>query len=292
VAETIYYRQKVLLRLLDAAGGQLSNTDCQKLLFLLCKATKNFYDFFPYNFGGFSHVLYADKRHLIKTGFLAESDSFTLRKARLSASLKSEDVKAIKAILDTTTERGSKLIKKLYREEPYFAHRSTIAEDILNPTELKVVKAAAPKPIGLALFTIGYEGISIDRYINTLMLNGVTAVVDVRSNPLSRKFGFSAKQLESYLSSVDISYVRMPKLGVPNQHRRNLGSVESYNQLEKFYETVLLSNISEINKIEKLIKESSRIALTCFEANPDQCHRHYITDYFSRNRPGIPIVNL
>jgi hypothetical protein len=46
----MFYRRKILLALLEAFGGSLKRTDCQKLLFLFCQRRgKNYYDFFPYN---------------------------------------------------------------------------------------------------------------------------------------------------------------------------------------------------------------------------------------------------
>ena len=53
----LYSRQRLLLGLLDAIGGNVSNTDFQKLLFLYCKersshgatqSTHGLYDFVPY----------------------------------------------------------------------------------------------------------------------------------------------------------------------------------------------------------------------------------------------------
>ena len=50
------------------------------------------------------------------------------------------------------------------------------------------------------LFTIGYEGISIDTYINKLLQNYIKTLVDVRKNAYSNKFGFSKK--ESHVEKV------------------------------------------------------------------------------------------
>jgi hypothetical protein len=72
----LFERQRLLLTLLEAAGEPVGHTDFQKLLFLYtqeCEATPG-YDFVPYKFGAFSFTSYADKRKLIKDGFLAEDD--------------------------------------------------------------------------------------------------------------------------------------------------------------------------------------------------------------------------
>ncbi len=63
----MFYRQKILLALIETFGGRLKRTDCEKLLFLFCQKTgRNYYDFFPYRYGGFSLVSYHDKTNLTK----------------------------------------------------------------------------------------------------------------------------------------------------------------------------------------------------------------------------------
>ena len=43
--------------------------------------------------------------------------------------------------------------------------------------------------------TIGYEGLSLEQYIVTLLINDVRVLCDVRKNAYSQKFGFSKNQL-------------------------------------------------------------------------------------------------
>ena len=70
----LFDRQKRLLSLVDALGGEVGNLDFQKLLFLYCREVEDSptYEFVPYKFGGFSFTSYADKRRLIERGLLAE----------------------------------------------------------------------------------------------------------------------------------------------------------------------------------------------------------------------------
>src|SRR4051812_45572092 len=75
----MFYRQRVLLALIEVFGGKLSNTDLEKHLFLFCKKSgRNHYDFFPYHFGPFSFTSYDDKRKLIERGLLKDGESFQL----------------------------------------------------------------------------------------------------------------------------------------------------------------------------------------------------------------------
>ena len=66
----LFERQKLILALVDALGGDIGGLDFQKLLLLYCHegAEAPPYEFVPYRFGGFSFTSYADKRRLIEKG--------------------------------------------------------------------------------------------------------------------------------------------------------------------------------------------------------------------------------
>lgn len=59
------------------------------------------------------------------------------------------------------------------------------------------------------VYTIGYEGTDIERFVKTLTAVGVEAVADVRAVPLSRKKGFSKNSLREHLESAGIKYLSM-----------------------------------------------------------------------------------
>ena len=58
----LFDRQKRVLALVDALGGEVGNLDFQKLLFLYCREVEETpsYEFVPYKFGGFSFTSYVD----------------------------------------------------------------------------------------------------------------------------------------------------------------------------------------------------------------------------------------
>src|SRR5580700_4864333 len=72
----LFDRQKRLLALLQALGGELNKLDFQKLLFLYCMNVERIpsYEFVPYKFGGFSFTSYADKRRLTDNGLLDDTE--------------------------------------------------------------------------------------------------------------------------------------------------------------------------------------------------------------------------
>ena len=69
------------------------------------------------------------------------------------------------------------------------------------------------------LATIGYQGCTIDEVIAELHRAGVALLIDVRAVPLSRKPGFSKRQLAAGLDEHGIAYVHLQGLGTPKPGR-------------------------------------------------------------------------
>ena len=63
------------------------------------------------------------------------------------------------------------------------------------------------------LYTIGYEGTDIDRFVATLKAVGVYLLADVRALPLSRKKGFSKNGLRVRIEREGMEYVHLGALG-------------------------------------------------------------------------------
>ncbi|MCB1194143.1 MAG: DUF488 family protein [Leptospiraceae bacterium] len=99
------------------------------------------------------------------------------------------------------------------------------------------------------MFTIGYEGKSIEEFINSLIKENIRALCDVRNNPLSMKYGFSKGQLKKITNNFKIEYFHIPGLGIPSQKRKNLSTNEDYLNLFKSYSnTTLKENIRDANQ--------------------------------------------
>jgi uncharacterized protein (DUF488 family) len=292
----MYHRHKILLTLIDTFGGSLSNTDCQKLIFLLCQRTgTNYYDFFPYQFGGFSYVLYDDKRNLTKQGYLEDQDSFTLANRLFLQGVSRKEMTALQEVkLEVGETRGDNLVRKIYDEFPYYAFRSKISSELFTNEEWKKKRKKWKMNTSFCLFTIGYEGISIDSYLNKLIQHNIKALIDVRNNPYSKKYGFSQANLKPYVESSKIEYLHLPELGIPSKLRKSLNDPDSYANLFKLYKNDILPEQSEaVDEIRVMVNDRKRVALTCFEANPSQCHRHIITEQLA-NRTDFshPIIHL
>ena len=284
----MYYRRKILLALIEVFGGSLKSTDCEKLLFNFCQQTgKNHYDFFPYKFGPFSIMSYYDKRRLMDLGLLKSADDFQLntKHSYLNELTTTDKAALLRFKSNIGNLRGDKLVKKTYREFPQFSARSKIAERHFDADEIKQLKFAWNTDKAPFVFTIGYEGLTIDSFLNKLIANSITVVVDVRNNPQSMKYGFSKKSFKQYIESAGMKYIHIPELGIPSAMRKGLGESVSHKNLFKAYENKLLpKQETEIKQLMDLTNKDERIALVCFEADHNFCHRHTLVEHLQKNK--------
>jgi hypothetical protein len=209
--------------------------------------------------------------------------------------LKTKDRAAILIFAQKTQNlRSRNLIRKTYLEYPTYAVRSSIISTVLSLEEQDKVRVDWNNDLSPTLFTIGYEGKTIDEYLRCLILNNVNVLVDVRRNPFSRKHGFSQKEMKRYLESVGIQYVHLPELGVDSRLRKNLDDKASYETLFIHYsENVLPYQSEALCKIIDLIDQHKRVALTCFEAEPSMCHRHKVTEALAADSKfSYPVAHI
>lgn len=279
----MFYRRKIILALLQLFDGQLDKIRLQKLLFLFAnKQAKAEYDFIPYKFGCYSYSANADMTAMVTRGFLNEDEKTFEKKDSIDylKQLKSADLKLLQEVkANYGTMSATALMKHTYINFPFYATRSEAAENILTKDELEKVTKAKPKGNKTVLFTIGYEGISLEEYLVRLLKNDVKVLVDVRNNPLSMKYGFSKSQLKKYCASLGIEYVHIPEVGIQSDQRQELNTQSDYDKLFAVYRKNNLSKtINSQNEILKLLKQHKRIALTCFEANICQCHRKHLAE--------------
>jgi len=278
----MYYRRKILLSLIQ----QLENPEkikLQKMLFLFSKQQPApLYHFVPYKYGCFSFQANADIFTLQKYGILNEFNN------RLSVNKKTDYRDQLKPLDSEILQKVVKLysglskndlIRYTYKHHPYYAIKSTIAKDILDKREYNSIIQCIPKTDRTVLYTIGYEGISLEEYLNKLIRNDVRILLDLRRNPVSMKYGFSKRQLLNACKGVGIEYVHIPELGIDSSQRRALENQQDYDELfENYRKTTLKSGLDLRRKIIKYVEKYKRVALTCFEADVEKCHRYHLAN--------------
>jgi uncharacterized protein (DUF488 family) len=111
------------------------------------------------------------------------------------------------------------------------------------------------------VFSVGYEGSNVREFIGKLQAAGVEIVVDVRAVPASRKPGFSKSALAAKLEKAGILYVHLKSCGNPER-----------GCSDKRY-LALLRKGTGVADLKKLLSTRKRVAVLCFEADPEECHR-------------------
>ena len=141
----------------------------------------------------------------------------------------------------------------------------------------------------MKLFTIGYEGATMDEFLAALRDAGVERVIDVRALPLSRRPGFSKTPLKNALAEAGIEYVHLRALGTPAEGR-SAARAGHQSKLETIYaaQLDLPEAIVAAEKMKALAGERPS-ALLCYERDPGGCHR---TLLWRAALPDAEIVDL
>lgn len=258
----------------------------QKYLFIFSRSQveDRIYDFVPYKYGCFSFQANQDLVALEKNGYIAIQDVENSDKLYTLLhnfhAFQDLDLFERKIIEDICLLYGkmsqNELIAYTYKRWPYTAINSVIKQQILNSEELLKVQEQKDKlkKVEPMLFTIGYEGFTLENYLNRLIRLNVHTLVDVRKNAFSMKYGFSKAILEKACIGVGIEYVHMPQLGIDSSKRQTLKSQRDYDTLFDEYErTTLKENWSFLLQLRSIVERDNRVCLTCFEKDPRQCHR-------------------
>lgn len=144
------------------------------------------------------------------------------------------------------------------------------------------------------VYTIGYEGLTIEEYIDKLKANNIPLVIDVRNNPVSRKKGFSKRKFEAHLNNAGINYIHIPELGIPKHLRDELKDISDYIALFDYYEKHILKEkaLFKAYKILLLLREYRIIAITCFEKDHNYCHRSKISNWVMNSNKDSRVIHI
>jgi len=290
-------RQKILLSILDALNKPPSPMCLVKLAFLLGKETDLegscvYYDFVPYKYGPFSFALYRELEALRRDGYVSPDEKrVTLNgSAREMTRDKVEELPecARSAVAKTIARHGRQsqraLVTSVYAQYPWYTINSKLTDLIPD--------GAPQRPrTSVAVYTAGYEGKSVDHFFDELIRAGIEVVLDVRRNPVSRKYGFAGKSLKEIGSKLGLGYLHLPELGISSKDRGLLGDYESYQRLLNRYEQDWLPQKKDgIQCASELVSKQPSV-MVCMEKDVRCCHRSRLAKIVSE-RTKLPIVHL
>jgi len=286
-------RQRTILSLLATAGGVVSATEIQKYAFLLRQETffrnePTFYEFLPYRFGPYSFAAQREIETLTAYGYIDRSATGLAITDLGRTEAKQVDGDTARAVLAISSKYGKvplrSLLRDVYSRYSWYALNSELRD--LVPTKLPEANVAPP-----AIYTIGYEERSVDGFLDKLIRAGVRRIVDVRANPISRKYGFAKRSLEGLASKVNIAYSHFQQLGISSEKRKEVHSAAEFRKLFSYYEREILpQKAGELAKLAQLMKAAPSV-LVCMEKEAVDCHRSRLAVQLAK-LTGMETVHL
>jgi len=140
----------------------------------------------------------------------------------------------------------------------------------------------------LHVFTIGYQSHTLESMVGLLESNRVQLLIDVRQNPISRKKGFSGRQLKESVRKSGIAYLHIPELGTPASIRKAYAATGNIDRALNQYEIYLRRRPNTLKTL-LLQAQSKSFCLLCLEANHKACHRSIITQLLTEMTGCRPI---
>jgi uncharacterized protein (DUF488 family) len=141
----------------------------------------------------------------------------------------------------------------------------------------------------VTIYTIGYEGVTMDAFIASLHAAGVERVIDVRALPLSRRPGFSKTTLAASLKEAGIDYVHLKALGTPKRGRDAAKKGDVVTLRAVYDDQLALPEAQAAAAQMRVLAAERPSALLCYERDPCHCHR---TLLLSAEGEGAEVVDL
>ncbi len=281
--QSLNWKQKILLDIFSHLGNEeYSRLKVFKIVFLLSRKLlnrkNNFYNFVPYKYGPYSFEMDKDLRAFNNNGWIKMQDKLISINKDIIRRF-SFETEFEKEVYETTDKYKSideeNLLDFIYKGYPYYSQNSLLVK------QHKVERQSAE----ISIYTIGYQNLSIDMFINVLIEKGIKTVLDVRNKPLSYKYGFNYYWLNKYLPWFNIKYIGIPELGIEEKYRK----IFSQEQLWKHYMESLEGKKDYLDRACDIIKEQPTV-LMCFEMNPEDCHRLRLAKKI-KEIIDLPVIN-
>ncbi len=284
-------RQKIVLRLLHGCGGRTSRLHLTKWLFLLGSETSShggsaFYQFVPYKYGPYSFSLFREVDQLVRDGLVDEQTDGTWALTEVghchAIHLRPAIERDLSGVLDQYGHLTAReLIDVVYRQHPWFSVLS----------ELPGRRAVDRPQVPLAVYTTGYEGVLVEGLMDRLLRAGIKRIVDVRNNPISRRYGFHCSSLARIAQSLGIDYHSFPELGIPGSQRAGLDGRNGVAALlHSYVADTLLHQGGSLRRLAGVLQEKPGVLL-CKEADSGMCHRLPLANAVAP-LADLPIVHL
>lgn len=172
------------------------------------------YQFVPYQYGPFSVTLYHELEKLKEDGWISADKG---RKIVLNTIYDDNIDFNVKSAIGYLWKKYGKmssgqLLDYVNNRYPWYAQKS------IRSQKTSVFRPQC-KP---AVYTAGYEGFQVDGFLNLLIKSGIECVLDVRKNPISRRYGFHKSTLSRLCQKLGLEYIHYSEFGIPSKWRVGL----------------------------------------------------------------------
>jgi uncharacterized protein (DUF488 family) len=141
------------------------------------------------------------------------------------------------------------------------------------------------------LYTIGYEKARLGDVLATLAAARIANLLDVRDRPISRRPGFSKRQLAAAVEAAGMRYFHLAALGTPPEGRL-AGRRREWRRFWQIVEEKLGRAEAERDLAAAAeIAGAAPSCLLCYEADWRVCHRRRIGEILAA-RHGFALVHL
>jgi len=145
----------------------------------------------------------------------------------------------------------------------------------------------------MKVFTLGYQNLSPELYVRSLINAGVSMVLDVREHAWSQRPAFIKSNLERSLMAAGIQYLHLKRAGNPSRNRK---TARSAAECMRRYRSYLYGNRDCLNEVIDAIQSAERTGvvtcLTCYERKADDCHRAVLIEELIKLLPDLRAVHL
>ena len=141
------------------------------------------------------------------------------------------------------------------------------------------------------LYTIGYEKTLLKDVVSTVAAARVATLIDVRDRPISRRPGFSKRQLAAAIEEAGMRYIHLQALGTPPEGRL----AGQRREWDRFWDIV--AEKLACPEAELALQQAGEIAqaapscLLCYEADWQICHRRRVGEILAQ-RHGFVVSHL
>lgn len=145
----------------------------------------------------------------------------------------------------------------------------------------------------MKIFTLGYQNLSAELYVRSLINAGVSLVLDVREHAWSQRPAFIKSNLERSLSAVGIEYSHIKRAGNPSRNRK---TARNASECMKRYRNYLRDNRDCLHEVIDAINKAEQaggvVCMTCYERQPEDCHRSVLLEELLKLVPHLQPIHL